>query len=120
MTLFFGNLPMSASVPALIRLLHLPESAGRSRLRIIKKRAVDGAMIRYALYQTASESEARKLMARSGRVALDGQPIFIREFSRRVANNDRRAPDWRERPWPHAERRVSDRRQPERPASAAA
>ncbi len=120
MTLFLGNLPMTASIPALSRLLGLSGSAARSRLRIFKKRAVDGAMIRYALYQPASEAEARKLVARSGRLQLDGHPLFIREFSRRVANNDRRAPDWRERPWPHAERRVSDRRQAARPGSAAA
>ena len=44
---------------------------------------------------------------------LDGIAIEVREFHRRAAANERRALDWRKRPWPHPERRKSERRRPE-------
>ncbi|WJW75604.1 RNA-binding protein [Thiohalobacter sp. IOR34] len=111
MMLYLGNLPRAASEQRLARLMHLPRGA-LNRLRIIKKPGRDGDTIRYGLLYVDSEAEAKRLRVRSRGLQLDGQPVEVREFQKRVASNERRALDWRSRPWPHKERRLRERRRP--------
>lgn len=116
MMLFIGNLPRQARESDLIALLGL-SGFERQRVRIVKKLTRSGEMVRFGLFQTRDESEARRTIMRNGKLNLNGQPLMIREFVKRVAGNDRRRPNWRELPWHHSERRIAERRIIERAAA---
>ncbi|MAT65588.1 MAG: hypothetical protein CMN57_08075 [Gammaproteobacteria bacterium] len=110
MMLFIGNLPQSATTARLADALRLGHEDAH-RLRIIRKPGRDGGMQRYAVLQVRTPAAANRLLGRSNKLRLNGQPLELREFCKRIANNERRALNWRSKPWPHAERRRSERRQ---------
>ncbi|MFP5507033.1 MAG: hypothetical protein ACLGH6_12610 [Gammaproteobacteria bacterium] len=108
MNLFIGNLPSGATEGDLRALLRLPPSD--RRLRIFKKSDRHGQMLRFGLVHVGSDTDLRKLLQRYRDARLNGQPVQVREFVPRAAGNERRAVNWRSRPWPHAERRKAERR----------
>ncbi|HEB99027.1 MAG TPA: RNA-binding protein [Thiotrichales bacterium] len=112
MILYLGNLPPSVSEGRLLKVLGLT-SLSPSRLRIVKKPLQGGRVARYGLLQLQEGRDARRLLKGRRPVVVDGIAIEIREFHRRAAANERRALDWRQRAWPHPERRKAERRQPE-------
>ncbi len=116
MMLFIGNLPRQAKEADLITLLGLSEFE-RQRVRVVKKITRSGELVRFGLFQARDESEARKVIMRNGKMTLNGQPLALREFVKRVAGNDRRRPDWRAIDWHNPERRVIERRVIERAAA---
>lgn len=109
MMLFIGNLPHAATAARLADALRLPREDSQ-RLRLVRKPGRDGDIRRYAVLHARTPALASRLQGRSGKFRLDGQALVIREFCKRIANNERRAPNWRSRPWPHAERRQTERR----------
>ncbi|MFN2309661.1 MAG: RNA recognition motif domain-containing protein [Gammaproteobacteria bacterium] len=110
MNLFIGNLPSGATEADLCALLHLnADDAGR-RLRIFKKPDRAGHMLRFGLVHVDSETDLHKLLQRHRDAWLSGQRLQLREFVRRTAGNERRAVNWRARPWSQAEQRAAERR----------
>ena len=107
MIVFIGNLPAVATGRDACVFAGL---AGGMIPRIIKKHDGSGGVHRYALVQTRSEREARRLIGRvHGRTCHDHR-LVAREFMNRTAGNERRRLDWREIPWAGPERRVAERR----------
>lgn len=110
MNLFIGNLPLKATEQDLCALLRLPEREAQRRLRIFKKADRAGRTLRFGIVHVDSDADLRKLLSRNRDARLQGQPLYVREFVPRAAGNERRAIDWRSRPWRHAERRCAERR----------
>jgi len=109
MMIFLGNLPRLAREQDLLAMLNLAESE-RHRVRIVKKLTRSGEMVRFGLFQARTDQQARKTLQQNSELCLQSQPLIVREFVKRVAGNDRRRPDWRQIPWPQAERRLAERR----------
>lgn len=110
MNLFIGNLPSGATEGDLRAMLRLPLNDAAHRLRIFKKADRLGHTLRFGLVHVDSAADLRKMLQRHRDARLKGQPLQVREFQPRAAGNERRALDWRSRPWPHAERRMAERR----------
>lgn len=107
MIIFIGNLPAVATGRDPCIFAGLPEGVIP---RVIKKQDGSGSLYRYALLQTRSEREGRRLIGRlHGRTCHD-HILIAREFNNRTAGNERRRLDWRELSWEGPERRVSERR----------
>lgn len=64
----------------------------------------------YGLVEVDSEKLGFQLIARFNGKRIKGQKVVVREYIRRNYSNDRRAINWRQRDWPHDERRTDDRR----------
>lgn len=110
MNLFIGDLPINATEGDLCRLLQLRQRDVARRLRIFKKAARDGHTRRFGLLHVAAGTDLRKLLDRGRGLELHGQRLNVREFVPRAVGNERRALDWRQRRWPHPERRQAERR----------
>jgi len=109
MLIFVGDLPKGATEQDLWRLGQL--SDGNAKVRVFKKPGPEGHMLRYGLLQVDSDFEARRVMHRLRLARLDGGPLRVRPFvDRHASANERRATDWRERPWEGLERRQGERR----------
>jgi hypothetical protein len=107
MIIFIGNLPAVATDRDACVFAGLAEGM---LPRIIKKDDGNGGLHRYALVQSRSDREGRKLIGRlHGRTCHD-HTLVAREFRNRSAGNERRRLDWREIPWDGPERRVAERR----------
>ncbi|MBI5461493.1 MAG: RNA-binding protein [Gammaproteobacteria bacterium] len=110
MNLFIGNLPSMTTEGDLCALLRLSQRDAPRRLRIFKKADRAGRTLRFGIVHVETDADLRKLLDRNRSAELQGQRLDVREYLSRAAGNERRAIDWRSRPWPHAERRVSERR----------
>ena len=107
MIIFIGNLPAVATDRDPCVFADLVEGMIP---RIIKKDDGNGGVHRYALIQSRSEREGRRLIGRvHGRTCHD-HTLVAREFRNRTAGNERRRLDWREIAWDCPERRVTERR----------
>jgi hypothetical protein len=107
MIVFIGNLP--AVVTGRDACVFAGLAAGMIP-RIIKKHDGNGGVHRYALVQTRSEREGRRLIGRVRGTICHEHLLVAREFRIRAAGNERRRLDWRELPWDAPERRVAERR----------
>lgn len=110
MNLFIGNLPSRATERDLCAVLRLSQREARGRMRIFKKADRAGHTLRFGIVHVDSDADLRKLIDRNRHAELQGQRLSVREFVPRAAGNERRAIDWRSRSWPHAERRLAERR----------
>lgn len=110
MNLFIGNLPSTATEGDLRAILRLSQTEAAHRLRIFKKPGRQGHTLRFGLVHVESDNELRRMLQRNRDAELNGQRLQVREFVPRAAGNERRAVNWRSRPWPHAERRKAERR----------
>lgn len=110
MNLFIGNLPSRTTERDLCALLQLSQREAQGRMRIFKKSDRAGRMLRFGIVHVDSDNDLRKLIDRNRNAELQGQRLSVREFVPRAAGNERRAIDWRSKPWPHAERRIAERR----------
>ncbi len=110
MDVFIGNLPSRISFSE-IRELH-----GNWDFDVPIKRVDDqdrqGREFHYFLAQFSpnNTAEAEQLMQEMDGVSYYGQPLDVREFVHRSYCRERRALNWRERPWHQTERRVTERR----------
>ena len=110
MNLFIGNLPSKATEQDLCALLRLSQRDAERRLRIFKKADRAGRTLRFGIVHVNTDADLRRLLDRNRHAELQGQRLSVREYVARAAGNERRAVDWRTRAWPHAERRVAERR----------
>ncbi len=118
MVVFVGNLPKTAVERDLCQIARLDPA---TPLRIIKKRARTGEMLRYALIPVTDGKQARRLISRLNGYGWQGQRLAARLYQPRVAGNEQRRIDWRTQRWIGVERRCTERRnRPAAPASRVA
>lgn len=123
MEIFIGNLPPKASAFELRRLFNpVVENNGRRFLfwrlnsleymnfRIVEQRTGKG-LVRYGVAQVEPDWMAEVCLSELNHSFLMGQPLLLREYHRRSYMNERRAVDWRTRPWDGKERRQHHRRE---------
>lgn len=122
MEIFIGNLPVNTSAYELRRLFNqaidkmsggfLPwkkPHPGQIAIQIVEKGSAAGR-IRYGHAVIEPETIARHCIQTLNHHFLNGQPLTVREYFQRSYMNERRALDWREKPWHGPERRADDRR----------
>lgn len=108
MDLFVGNLPSNITLGELIAYFKGFNNKADFHL---KQRTLDnGEKIRYAVISFVNDKYALKLLDKYSGQALRGSELKIREYFHRSYNNERRAVNWREKPWRAGERRRDDRR----------
>lgn len=117
MVVFVGNLPKTALEKELCQIARLESCAG---LRIIRKKARCGDILRYALVPVHNECHARRLIVRLQGLRWNGHCLTARYYEVRVTGNERRRVDWRSLTWEGEERRVTERRTRPSPASRVA
>ncbi len=108
MELFIGNLPPNTNLGELIAFFKGFSSKADFHLK--KKKLEDGTTVHYAVLGFVNDKYAHKLMEKYVGAVFNGNELVIREYEHRSYNNERRAVNWREKPWRAGERRKSDRR----------
>jgi hypothetical protein len=108
MELLIGNLPPNAHLGELIVLFKGFSKMAHFRFR--QKRREDGTILRYVVAEFGNDKYALKFREKFAGVKLHGNALIIREYFYRSYNNERRAVNWRDKPWRAGERRRYDRR----------
>ncbi len=108
MDLFVGNLPPNTNIGELIAFFKGFSSKGDFHLK--KKTLDNGETVFYAVIGFENDKYALKLMEKFAGQSFKGRELVIREYFHRSYNNERRAVNWREKPWRAGERRRQDRR----------
>lgn len=108
MELFIGNLPPDTNLGEIIALFKGFNSKGRFHLK--QKKLEDGTTIRFVVAEFDNDKYALKLLEKFSGAMFRGCALVIREYVYRSYNNERRAVNWREKPWRAGERRRIDRR----------
>lgn len=108
MDVFIGNLADGVTLRDLT--LFFKAFANKARLRLAEKRHEDGTRIRYAVAEFDSDKLALKAIKKFNGALLRGQRLVLREFFHRSYSNERRALNWRDKPWDGPERRRTERR----------
>ncbi len=108
MELFIGNLPPNANIGELIAFFK--GFSSRARFRFEEKTLEDGITVRYVVADFDSDKYALKMMEKFAGQVYRGKELVIREYQYRSYNNERRAVNWRDKPWRAGERRRNDRR----------
>lgn len=108
MELFIGNLPPNTSLGELIAFFKGFSSKADFHLK--QKKLDNGTTVLYAVVGFVNEKYALKLLEKYAGTEFNGHELMIREYSHRSYNNERRAVNWREKPWRAGERRTNDRR----------
>lgn len=108
MDLFVGNLPPNTNLGVLIAFFKGFSSKGDFHLK--KKTLSSGDTVYYAVIGFDNDKHALKLMEKFAGQSFKGRELVIREYIHRSYNNERRAVNWREKPWRAGERRRQDRR----------
>lgn len=111
MELFIGNISERTHVADLIAFFKGFEK--KTTFRIEEKRLEDGTLCRYGVANFNEEKLALKALKKLDGKPLLGRNLHLREFFYRSYSNERRALNWRDRPWDGPERRVSERRKKE-------
>ena len=108
MELFVGNLPPNTGLGELIAFFKGYSSKGDFHLK--KKTLDNGETVYYAVIGFENDKYAEKLLEKFAGKEFKGRVLVIREYVHRSYNNERRAVNWREKPWRAGERRRTDRR----------
>ena len=108
MDLFVGNLPLDTSLSELIAYFKGFSSKGDFHLK--RKKLDNGETVLYAVLSFENDKYAEKLLAKYAGKEFKGRALAIREYFHRSYNNERRALNWRDKPWRAGERRRNDRR----------
>ena len=108
MELFIGNLPRDTNLGELIAFFKGFSSKGDFHLK--QKKLDSGETVLYAVIGFENDKYAEKLLEKYSGKEFKGRELVIREYSHRSYNNERRAVNWREKPWRAGERRNRDRR----------
>lgn len=111
MEVFIGNLADNVSVTDLTAFFKA--FANKARIRIVEKRQEDGSRIRFGIADFDTEKLALKAMKKLNQKELRGKAVVLREYYHRSYSNERRALNWRDRPWNGPERRMEERRKKE-------
>lgn len=108
MEIYVGNLSPKSTLTGLRRFFK--GYARKARMAIVEKPHDDGSKSRYGLVEIEQDKLARKAIQKLDLKELDGRRLILREYVHRAYSNDRRALNWRDKPWDGAERRRKDRR----------
>lgn len=107
MELFVGNLPLDVSLSQLEAFFgRLAKNAEFQLIRLEK----DERELVYAHVIMPSDRAAGKAIKKLNGKLLGGHHAIVREYMYRAGNNDRRALNWRLKPWQNSERRTTERR----------
>lgn len=123
MELYIGNLPQDVTAFDL-RKLFTPVVGSNSgkfsflrartepfmNFKIVEQRSA-GGMVRFGWADIEPDEVAERCIEQLNKTVFQGNAIVVREFFHRRAMNERRALDWRSKPWHGEERRVGQRRQ---------
>jgi RNA recognition motif-containing protein len=109
MKLYVGRLPDEITHLALTNFFQGFEKSVSFQIRQLRDGETN-ELITYALVTTTSNRIANKIIAKLNGAPLKGKPVLVREFVPRASGNERRAVDWRNRPWKFFDRRHDDRR----------
>ena len=108
MELFIGNLTPDTTLGELIAFFK--GFSSKAKFRFEEKTLEDGTCIRYAVADFASDKLALKMREKFDSEIFRGNALAIREYLHRTYTNERRAVNWRDKPWRAGERRRDDRR----------
>lgn len=111
MEVFIGNLADNVSVTDLTAFFKA--FANKARIRIVDKRQEDGSRVRYGVASFDTEKLALKAIKKLNQRELRGRAVVLREYIHRSYSNERRALNWRDKPWSGPERRKVERRKKE-------
>lgn len=111
MEVFIGNLAENVTVSDLT--VFFKAFANKVRIRIVEKREEDRTRVRYGVADFDSDKLAIKAIKKLNQKELRGRPVVMREYFHRSYNNERRALNWRDKPWGGPERRQVERRKKE-------
>lgn len=68
----------------------------------------------FGLVEIDSDRLARKALKKLTAARINGRRVCVREYQHRSGGNERRALNWRDKPWHHNERRLGERRKSSR------
>lgn len=108
MELFIGNLAHNVTLSEVIAFFKGFSSKGT--FRIEERKLDNGEEIKFAVAEFDNDKLALKMIDKYTGTQLHGQELVIREYFYRSYTNERRAVNWREKPWRAGERRRHDRR----------
>ncbi len=95
---------------------YLKSFAKDARIQMVDKKLEDDLRAYYAIANFDSDRIAQKAIKKLSGGILRGETIELREFYHRSYSNERRALNWREKPWSGLERRNQERRKKVLPA----
>lgn len=108
MEVFIGNISPNTTLNDVVNFLK--GFAKKARVRVVDHPLEDGGHSRYAIADFDAEKMALKAIKKLNGTLLHGQTVVMREFFHRSYNNERRAVNWRDKPWDGPERRKDERR----------
>jgi RNA recognition motif-containing protein len=108
MELYIGNFSQNVTLGDLIAFLK--GFSNKANLRFKQKVLEDGSSVRCAIASFENDKFALKMMEKYAGQLFHGRELVIREYLYRSYNNERRAVNWRDKPWRAGERRRDDRR----------
>lgn len=111
MELFIGNLPPNTHISEVIAFFK--GFSHKATFRMEQKKQEDGSAIRYVVADFENDKYAVKFIEKYAGQRLRDHELQIHEYVHRSYTNERRAVNWREKPWRAGERRRTDRRQKE-------
>lgn len=108
MDVYIGNITVNTTLSDVVN--HFRGFAKKARFRIVDKKLEDGTRAYFAVAEFDTEKLALKAIKKLNGSLLRGQKVHMREYYHRNYSNERRAVNWREKPWHGPERRRSERR----------
>ncbi len=108
MEVFIGNLSLDITHNDLV--IFFKGFAKKAKLRLVDKRREDNSKFRYGVVKFDSDKLALKAIRKLNHKPLRGIRVELREYFHRCYANERRAVNWRNKPWAGVERRQQERR----------
>jgi len=108
MNVYIGNIPDDV-VDYDLRRLFKPVVGAAGSFKVVEKRLNDG-IYRYGFADIEPQKLALEAIGKFNGTEFRGRRLIVREFLHRSYSNERRAIDWRQKPWHKDERRDSERR----------
>lgn len=108
MQIFIDNLPEDATLETLEKLFK--DFGNYIGFKIHRKELPSGKSRQYAFGVIVPDQAAEKAIKKLNNAEFMGRRLVVREYIYRAYGNERRAVDWRDRPWHGPERRQSERR----------
>jgi RNA recognition motif-containing protein len=109
MEVYIGNISPNTTLNDVVTFLK--SFAKKTRVRIVDHPLDTGGHARYALADFDTDKLALKAIKKLNGSVLRGNTVVMREFIHRSYSNERRAMNWRDKPWSGPERRQHERRQ---------
>lgn len=108
MEVYIGNLTENVTYNDLVGFFK--GFSNKAKFRIVEKKKSDGTKFRYGIAVFDSDKLALKAIKKLDRKMLRGDRVVLREYFYRYYANERRALNWRDKPWSGEERRHQERR----------